>query len=126
MAQSKARTQPLLTGDALPRDLTVAEVCSLLDVPEWCVVRWCVAGLIPGARVKRSVWVIPRRGLFFFCGRQIEPMYSAEMIAGIAGVAVATARDWLKKRRLKSVKFGVERSAPRRVPESELRRWLAA
>ncbi len=105
---------------------SVEEACALLDVPEWAVTRWCRAGLLPGACYKRNAWVIPGRALSFFCGRAVEPLYSPETIAGILDLEVETVRQYLADGRLPKIKLGTAKSAPVRVSESALRRWIAA
>lgn len=106
---------------------SVPEVCALLDVPEWAVDRWCRAGLLPGAKHRKgSGWIIPGRALSFFCGRSIEPLYSPETVAGILDVSVETVREYLAAGRLEKVKLGSAKSAPVRIRESTLRRWMAA
>lgn len=105
---------------------TVAEAAALMDAPTWTVERSVKAGLIPGALFVREAqeWRIPERGLSLFLQRRVEPMYSAEMVAGLLGVTEDTAREYLK--RMQTVKLGTAKSAPVRVPESELRRFINA
>lgn len=108
------------------RDWSVDEVATLLDTPPALVTRWCVAGLLPGARRCGDAWAIPGRGLFVFCQRRVEAHYSPETAAALLDRSVATIRDWIKDRRLKVIKTGTAKSAGVLIPESELRRWLAA
>jgi predicted site-specific integrase-resolvase len=105
---------------------TLEEVCLLLDAPAWAVERWCRAALIPGARHERGEWAIPDRGLSLFLRRAVEPLYTVEQVAGILALEVETVRGYIKARRLPVVKLGVAKSAPVRVCESELRRWIRA
>lgn len=111
--------------DAAER-FTVPEVCALLEVPDWAVLRWCCAGLLPGAKHTPKGWIITGRALSFFCGRSVECLYSPETVAGILELEVETVREYLSSGRLPKVKLGTARGAPVRVAESELRRWLAA
>lgn len=105
---------------------SVPEVCALLDAPEWAVLRWCCAGLLPGAKHGRKGWTIPARALSFFCGRSVECLYSPETVAGILELEVETVREYLASGRLVKTKLGTARGAPVRVAESDLRRWIAA
>lgn len=106
--------------------LSEVEAARWLDVPVWSVQRWCEAGLVPGARHGAAGWRLPRRGLLFFCGRTVEPMYSPESVAAILELSVETVRGYLSAGRLRSVKLGAARCAPVRVAESELRRFARA
>lgn len=115
-----------LPARAEPERYSADEVVALLDVPAWCVERWCKGGLIPGARWVRGAWSIPARGLALFLRRTVEPLYSPEQVAGLLSVTVPTVREYLAAGRLKSVKLGTAKGSPVRVPESELRRWIAA
>lgn len=105
---------------------SVPEVCALLDAPEWAVLRWCRAGLLPGAKHGRKGWTISGRALSFFCGRSVECLYSPETVAGILELEVETVREYLSSGRLPKVKLGTAKGSPVRVAESDLRRWIAA
>lgn len=108
------------------RDWSAEEVAVLLDTPEALVARWCAAGLLPGARRRGGGWAIPGRGLFVFCQRRVEAHYSPETAAALLDRSVETVRGWIKAGRLKVIKTGAAKSAGVLIPESELRRWLAA
>jgi len=105
---------------------SLAEVALLTDAPEWAVMRWCRSGLIPGASYKAGAWSLPARGLFLFLQRRIEPHYSVKSVAGILDLSEETVREYIKQKRLQVVKLGRAASAPVRVAESELRRWINA
>jgi hypothetical protein len=110
-------------SELVERNWTVDEIAQLLDTPPRLVDRWCRVGLL-SAQQRQGVWIVSGRSLALFCGRKVEPFYSAETIAALLDNDEVTVRDWLKRGRLKKKKFGTARSAPVRVPESELVRWL--
>lgn len=109
------------------RDWSVPEVATWLDTAETLVTRWCTLRMIAGARLVRGAWVIPGRGLFLFCRRRIEPHYSMRSAAELLDFATAeTIETWIEQGRLATVKLGTAKSAPVRIPESEIERLLKA
>jgi hypothetical protein len=121
---SKTATTPS-AGELLRSGVwSVEQVACMLDTPECIVTRWCVLRLIPGVRQRAGAWQIPGPGLFFLCKGQIELRYSAETIGAMLDISPDTVRDWIKHGRLKKCKWGLARSAPVRVAESELVRFL--
>lgn len=113
-----------MTPKDWPAWMSVSEVARLLDVPVWSVERYCLSGLIEGARRRDGAWQVPARGLSFFCGRSIEPMYSPETVAQILEITVETVREYLASGRLRKVKLGTAKCSPVRVKDSDLRRWV--
>lgn len=101
----------------------VSEVARLLDVTVDQVALWLRSGVLLG-RVRDGVPVVDRRGLFLFLSGQVESLLSPETVADVLDVETRTVREWLAAGRLRSVKLGAGRKAPRRVPAGELRRWL--
>lgn len=101
----------------------VEEVARLLDVPAEQVTLWCRSGALL-ARVREGQPVVDRRGLFLFLSGQVESLLSPESVAAVLDVETRTVREWLAAGRLRSVKLGEGRKAPRRVPAGELRRWI--
>lgn len=101
----------------------VEEVARLLDVPAEQVALWCRSGALL-ARVREGQPVVDRRGLFLFLSGQVESLLSPETVASVLDVETRTVREWLAAGRLRSVKLGEGRKAPRRVPAGELRRWI--
>ena len=116
-------------GAALGRALasggpwSVPEVARLLDVAEATVTFWMASGALL-ARVREGQPVVDRRGLFLFLSGQVERMLSPETVADLLDVETRTVREWLAAGRLRSIKLGEGRKAPRRVPAGELRRWI--
>lgn len=102
---------------------SVDEVARLLDVSVEQVMLWCRSGALL-SRLREGRTVVDRRGLFLFLEGQVECLLSPERVADLLDVETRTVRGWLAERRLRSVKLGVGRKAPRRVPAGELRRWI--
>lgn len=103
----------------------VEEVARLLDVPAEQVTLWCRSGALL-ARNREGQPVVDRRALFLFLEGQVECLLSPERVADLLDVETRTVREWLSRGRLRSVKLGEGRKAPRRVPAGELRRWIEA
>ncbi len=101
------------------------QVAVLLDTPERIVANWCRLRMIPGTVFKDSAWRIPGSGLFFFCGGKIEPRYRTKTAAALLDISPATLEGWIKAGTLKKSKWGVAKSAPVRITESELMRLLS-
>jgi excisionase family DNA binding protein len=104
---------------------SVDEVARLLDVSGEQVTLWCRSGALL-SRLRDGRTVVDRRGLFLFLEGQVECLLSPERVADLLDVETRTVREWLSRGRLRSVKLGEGRKAPRRVPAGELRRWIEA
>lgn len=119
--QAGALTRALASGGPW----SVPEVSRLLDVPEEQVRLWCGSGALL-RRVRDGVPMVDRRGLFLFLSGRMECHLSPESVALLLDVETRTVRAWLSSGRLRSIKLGAGRKAPRRVAASELRRWMAS
>jgi len=106
--------------------LTLAEVAEIMDTPPEMVRRWCVTGLLSGAKQTQAGWKIPARSLSFFCMRRLEPHYSIKTAADFVGLSKHTIRSWVNDGSLKGRKIGTGRTASVLIPESELRRRIGA
>lgn len=102
---------------------SLLEVSRLLEVSMEQVELWCRSGALL-SRTREGCPMVDRRGLFLFLSGQVESLLSPETVAEVLDVEPRTVRAWLAAGRLRSVKLGAGRKAPRRVPAGELRRWL--
>jgi excisionase family DNA binding protein len=119
----KAPVTPALLATG---SLSLAEVAELMSTPPEMVRRWCVVGLLPGARQTMEGWRIPARSLSFFCLRRLEPHYSIKTAAAYLGLSEPTLRSWVADGSLSVRKIGTARSASVLIPESELMRRVGA
>lgn len=106
--------------------LSLAEVSEMMSTPPEMVRRWCVVGLLPGARQTLTGWRIPARSLSFFCLRKLEPHYTVKTAAEWLGLSEPTIRSWVADGSLSVRKIGTARSAAVLIPESELMRRVGA
>lgn len=100
------------------------QVAVLLDAAVSLVEGWCKLRMLPGAVWRDGRWQIPGPALFFFCGGAFERHYSPETAAALLDVEVSTVRSWIKHGRLPVEKLGTAKSAPVRIRESDLRRFV--
>jgi excisionase family DNA binding protein len=121
MPKPSATPALLATGS-----LSLAEVAEMMSTPPEMVRRWCVVGLLPGARQTLTGWRIPARSLSFFCLRRLEPHYSIKTAAAYLGLSEPTLRSWVADGSLSVRKIGTARSASVLIPESELMRRVGA
>ena len=121
MPKPSATPALLATGS-----LSLAEVSEMMSTPPEMVRRWCVVGLLPGARQTMEGWRIPARSLSFFCLRRLEPHYSIKTAAAYLGLSEPTLRSWVADGSLSVRKIGTARSASVLIPESELMRRVGA
>ena len=98
----------------------------MMDTPPEMVRRWCVTGLLSGAKQRQDGWKIPARSLSFFCMRKLEPHYSIKTAGAIIDRSEHTIRSWVNDGSLKARKMGTGRTASVLIPESELRRRIGA
>ena len=119
----KAPSTPALLATG---SLSLAEVAELMSTPPEMVRRWCVVGLLPGARQTMAGWRIPARSLSFFCLRRLEPHYTVKTAAEWLGLSEPTIRSWVADGSLSVLKTGTGRSASVLIPESSLARRIGA
>ena len=119
----KAPSTPALLATG---SLSLTEVAELMSTPPEMVRRWCVVGLLPGARQTLTGWKIPSRALSFFCLRRLEPHYTVKTAAEWLGLSEPTIRSWVADGSLSVRKVGSARSASVLIPESELMRRVGA
>lgn len=120
MPRKRANTSPDPAALLQRGTWTAAEVAGLLDVPQLIVERWAQTGLVPGARLESGTWRIPGRSLFLFLGRRVEAHYSVQTVAALLDRPLATVRDWIADKRLRSVKLGTAKAAAVLIPESAI------
>jgi len=121
MPKAPAMPALLATGS-----LSLAEVSEMMSTPPEMVRRWCVVGLLPGARQTMEGWRIPARALSFFCLRRLEPHYTVKTAAEWLGLSEPTIRSWVADGSLSVLKTGTGRSASVLIPESSLARRIGA
>ena len=121
MPKPSATPALLATGS-----LSLAEVSELMSTPPEMVRRWCVVGLLPGARQTLTGWRIPARSLSFFCLRRLEHHYDVSTAAAVICKSPATIRAWIADGSLLVRKTGAGKSAAVLIPESELMRRIGA
>jgi hypothetical protein len=119
----KAPVTPALLATG---SLSLAEVAELMSTPPEMVRRWCVVGLLPGARQTMEGWRIPARSLSFFCLRRLEQHYDVSTAAAVICKSPATIRSWIADGSLSVRKTGQGKSAAVLIPESELMRRIGA
>lgn len=119
----KATAMPALLSTGT---LTLSEVAEMMSTPPEMVRRWCVVGLLPGARQTLTGWKIPSRALSFFCLRRLEPHYTVKTAAEWLGLSEPTIRSWVADGSLSVLKTGTGRSASVLIPESSLARRIGA
>lgn len=100
------------------------QVALLMDTPVGMVEGWCKLRMLPGSAWNDGRWHIPGPALFFFCGGSFERHYSPETAAALLDVEVSTVRSWIKHGRMPVEKLGVAKSAPVRIKDSILRRFV--
>lgn len=118
---------------------SVAEAAALLEVPERLIRARARFSFFPGAREadNGTDWEIPAAGLRSALRCRVEPHWSIKSWAGLVGLSygalykvtavVESLDDPLPVgKQVRAIRLELGSSAQKRIPESEILRWLGS